>query len=123
MHALRYSQANWELADLVIEQGYSINSVNGLGMTALHMVILQDRADVVDYLSDHGAAIDKIDTEFCSTPLGWAARWGKLEMTKKLLDRGADRDLSGADSWARPILWAENGNHKKLSDYLNKNRL
>jgi len=118
MHALRYSQANWELADLVIEQGFSVNSVNGLGMSALHMAIVQDRVDALDYLLNHGADINIVDTEFCSTSFGWTARWGKLEMAKKLLIRGADRNLSGADSWARPILWAEKGNHEDIVSLL-----
>ena len=114
MHAVRYSRVNCELADLVIEKGYSVNSVNGLGMTALHMAIVQEGADAIDYLLAHGADINIIDTEFCSTPLGWTARWGKLEMAKMLLNQGAERNLSGADSWARPILWAEKGNHEDI---------
>ncbi len=37
-----------------------------------------------------------MDDEYQSTPLGYAAHFGKLEMVALLLERGADRDSAGA---------------------------
>ena len=46
---------------------------------------------------DHGAAVNVIDEEFHSTPLGFAARWGHREVVELLLESGADPNRSGAE--------------------------
>jgi ankyrin repeat protein len=40
-------------------------------------------------LIDHGARLDMRDELLISTPLGWACRWGRPEMVKLLIQRGA----------------------------------
>src|ERR1700687_4084165 len=42
-----------------------------------------------------------------STPLGWACRWGRIELVKLLLERGADSVEADAEPWATPRAWAE----------------
>jgi ankyrin repeat protein len=42
-----------------------------------------------------------------STPLGWACRWGRVEVVKLLLERGADPVEKDAEPWATPRAWAE----------------
>ena len=41
-----------------------------------------------------------------STPLGWACRWGHIELVQLLLDRGADPREVEAEPWATPHAWA-----------------
>jgi ankyrin repeat protein len=73
-------------------------------------------------LLDHGADIDALDEEYRSTPLGMAARWGRLDMVIFLLERGADPNKSGAP-WATPIRWAQRKAHQRIVDYLEVQRL
>src|SRR5579864_7752045 len=40
-------------------------------------------------LLDRGARLDLRDDLLKSTPLGWACRWGRLEMAEVLIGRGA----------------------------------
>jgi ankyrin repeat protein len=44
----------------------------------------------------YGVDINSIDDEFSSTPLGYAAKWGNREVTKLLLERGADPNGAGS---------------------------
>jgi len=66
--------------------------------------------EVVEFataLLDLGARMDVRDDLLKSTPLGWACRWGRVEMVNLLLQRGADRVEADAEPWARPQAWAE----------------
>ena len=56
-------------------------------------------------LLDYGAAIDAIDDEYQSTPLGYACHWGQSEMVRLLISRGADVMKAGK-AWATPLAWA-----------------
>lgn len=113
MHALRYPQPRWEMAELLFEKEVAVNGVNGLGASALHMIVLQGTSEAVYWLLDHGADINYIEPEFCSTPLGWAARWGRTAMAKLLLERGADERLAGAE-WSTPMYWALHKGHAAI---------
>jgi ankyrin repeat protein len=58
-------------------------------------------------LLDAGARLDVRDDLLKSTPLGWACRWGRVEMVKLFLARGADPVEADAEAWATPRAWAE----------------
>lgn len=118
MHAVRYPQPHWELADLLLANGVSAKGRNGLGMTPLHIVTLGGSTEAAVWLLEHGADIDAIDDEFCSTPLGWAARWGREDMARLLLDRGADRRVPGEHAWAKPARWATKKGHARIAAML-----
>ena len=62
-------------------------------------------------LVDAGARVDVRDDLLKSTPLGWACRWGRVELVKLLLERGADPIEADAEPWARPQAWAEKMKH------------
>jgi ankyrin repeat protein len=49
-----------------------------------------------------------------STPLGWACRWGRIELAKLLLERGADPVEADAEPWATPLAWAEKKRHRDI---------
>lgn len=114
MHCLRYSEPRWTLAQLLLDKGVPVDSTNGLGMTALHIVVLHGGPDAARWLLDRGADVNAMDTELCSTPLGWAARFGREDMARLLLERGADPSLPLAEAWARPRSWARREGHPEL---------
>lgn len=118
MHALRYARPRWEIAGLLLDRGVPVDSTNGLGMTALHIVVLHGTTEAAVWLLEHGAGIDAIDGEFCSTPLGWAARWGRTDMAALLLERGADPALPAEHDWARPARWAAKKGHPDVAALL-----
>jgi ankyrin repeat protein len=92
--------------------------------TPLHEFCAETRdAEEADALGrmflEHGAAIDAIDEEDRSTPLGMAARTGRARLVELLLDNGADPNGGGAD-WARPLAWAQRRGHGEVADMLRR---
>jgi ankyrin repeat protein len=80
------------------------------GQTMLHEVIARDHGvgvSLASLLLDAGARTDLRDDFLKSTPLGWACRWGRIELAKLLVARGADPIEPEAESWATPLAWAE----------------
>jgi ankyrin repeat protein len=84
------------------------------GRTVLHDVAASDEAvspqeamAFATLLLDAGARVDERDELLRSTPLGWACRWGRMELVKLLIERGADPVEADADPWATPRAWAE----------------
>ena len=74
--------------------------------------------DVMRMFIDAGAELDAKDEEFHSTPLGWAARWGRKEMVALLLERGAKPNLPDDLPWATPLAWARHKGHGKVEQML-----
>jgi ankyrin repeat protein len=75
------------------------------GYTILHDVVSGDRGVGVQLamiLLDTGARLDVRDDLLKSTPLGWACRWGRTELVKLFLARGADPVERDAQPWATP---------------------
>jgi ankyrin repeat protein len=80
------------------------------GQTMLHESVSRDHGvgvQLATILLDAGARLDVRDNLLNSTPLGWACRWGRVEMVKLFLERGADPVESEAELWATPRAWAE----------------
>jgi ankyrin repeat protein len=73
-----------------------------------------ERVVLATMLLDAGAAPDVRDAVLMSTPLGWACRWGRVEMVRLLLSRGADPVEADAEPWATPRAWARKGNHAEI---------
>src|SRR5262245_15051434 len=63
---------------------------------------------------DACAQTDVVDDLLKSTPLGWACRWGRIEVVKLLLERGADPVEADAEPWATPRAWAEKMGHQAV---------
>ncbi|HUI42152.1 MAG TPA: ankyrin repeat domain-containing protein [Terriglobia bacterium] len=90
------------------------NILGGFGQTVLHEVAAagdhvteEEAAAFGRELLEAGARMDVRDEILKSTPLGWACRWGREEVVKVLLARGADPVEADAQPWARPRAWAE----------------
>jgi ankyrin repeat protein len=87
----------------------------------LHEVISRDHGvgvQLATILLDAGARLDIRDSLLKSTPLGWACRWGRTEIVKLLLARGADPIESDGEPWAIPRAWAEKMNRREILELL-----
>ena len=92
------------------------------GATFLHQIAASrggltadDRVSFATLVLDAGARLDLRDTLLKSTPLGWACRWGRIELVRLFLDRGADPIEADAEPWATPQAWAEKSGHPKVA--------
>jgi ankyrin repeat protein len=93
----------------------------GQGQTMLHEFIARDGGvgvQVATILLDAGARLDIRDEFLKSTPLGWACRWGRVELVKLLLARGADPVEADAEPWATPLAWATKSGHPDIVSLL-----
>jgi ankyrin repeat protein len=70
-----------------------------------------DRLAFATILLETGARLDVRDDLLKSTPLGWACRWGRVELVDLLLQWGADPVEPEAEPWATPRAWAEKMTH------------
>jgi ankyrin repeat protein len=96
------------------------------GATILHEVVASrggsmtagEQVAFATLLLDHGARLDVRDELLHSTPLGWACRWGRVELVRLLLNRGADPIESDAEPWTMPRAWAEKMKHDAVAAVL-----
>lgn len=95
-------QARWLLA-----HGLNPRLANWLGMTIMHRCAAKGRIEVAEVLLGAGAEMDPVDSEWASTPLGWAVRHGQAVMARWLVERGADVLAPADRPWARPVEWAK----------------
>jgi ankyrin repeat protein len=72
-------------------------------------------------LIDHGARLDIRDDLLQSTPLGWACRWGRMELVELLIQRGAPVRETNAEAWATPEAWAKKMGHGEIQAILERN--
>jgi ankyrin repeat protein len=107
-----------DLARWLMERGLDPNRRNWLGITLLHRCAGKGDTGVASVCLEYGADINAVETEWSSTPLGWAAREGKKEMVEWLLARGADPHLPEDESWALPSQWAARRGHRDIADLL-----
>ena len=112
-----YYFKHYDTAALLLERGMNPNHMNWHRTTLLHDMAWEGDVRKAVLLLDHGADIDVVDDEFRSTPLGIAARWGRREVVRLLLDRGADPNRAGA-SWATPLAWAVKKGHSDIAAVL-----
>jgi len=102
---------------LMLERG-DANSIGTYGRTLLHDIAARGTPDeqiaFATLLLDAGARLDVRDDLLESTPLGWACRWGRVELVELLLARGADPIEADAERWATPRAWAKKMKHEAV---------
>ena len=108
-----YYFKHYDMMAYLLERGMDANHMNWHRFTVLHHFAAKGDLAKVRLLLDHGAKIDAVDDEYCSTPLGASARWGRPEVVTFLLERGADPNASGA-SWSTPLSWARRKGHAEI---------
>ena len=109
----RYYFKHYDTAAFLLDHGMNPNHMNWREFTLLHDMAHTGDVPKARLLIQHGADVNYIDDEYSSTPLGYAARWGHLEMVRLLLDSGADPNKSGA-SWSTPLAWAQKKNQVQV---------
>jgi hypothetical protein len=100
-----------------------------LGRTMLHEVAgfrkhatAAEQVAFAAALLDAGARTDVRDELLQSTPLGWACRWGRVELVKLLLERGADPVEADAAPAFTPRAWATKMGHAAVVAALDEAR-
>jgi hypothetical protein len=78
----------------------------------------EERTEFASLVLDRDPRLDIRDDLLKSTPLGWACRWGRIELVQLLLDRSADPIEADAEPWATPRAWAEKRRHRAILDLL-----
>jgi ankyrin repeat protein len=91
------------------------------GSTILHAIAASrgdlnadDRLSFAIPVLDAGGRLDVRDNLLESTPLGWACRWGRLELVRLFLERGAEPIEADTEPWATPRAWAQRMNHAEI---------
>jgi ankyrin repeat protein len=113
------NEGHFACLELLLKHGVDPN-VGRKGATILHFTAARhgldeaSRARFAAMLLDHGARLDVRDDLLWSTPLGWACRWGRLEMTELLIVRGAPVVEANAEPWAQPRAWARKMGHEGI---------
>lgn len=120
-----------EIFRMILDHGVNPNIVGRFGYRLAHHLVAsgvawnepimteEERVTFGEILCDHGADLNVIDELLQSTPLGWAARWGKYELARLYLDRGADPTLAG-EEWATPLAWAQKKGHDDIADLIKR---
>jgi len=101
----------------LLARGADPNHRSWRGFSLLHDFAFTGEVDKLEALLDHGASIDSLDDEFASTPLAYAAHWGRVAAADLLLSRGADPNKAGAP-WATPLAWARRKGHVEIANRL-----
>ena len=103
---------------MILERIGPPNRQHRFGTILLHEIVTmgdhvtaEERAAFAAAALDAGARLDLRDDLLKSTPLGWACRWGRSELVRLFLERGADPVEADAEPWARPVAWAEKKRH------------
>lgn len=111
----------------LLQHGIDAN-VSRFGQTVLHYAAARhsgisgsDRASFASMLLDFGARLDLRDELLRSTPLGWACRWGRLELAEVMIRREANVHEPDAEPWATPTAWARKMGHDAILELLRAN--
>jgi ankyrin repeat protein len=109
---------------LILDHGVDPNVRSGDGYTILHHLASDyghasnERVLRATMLLDAGALLTIRDSLLQSTPLGWACRWGRIELVRLYLERGADPAEVDAEPWATPLAWTTKRGHHEIIELL-----
>jgi ankyrin repeat protein len=120
-----FDRANYLACFRLVLARIDVHLPGRFGRTLLHdtaafayRMTPEESAAFATTLLDAGACLDARDDLLRSTPLGWACRWGRPELVRLLLPRGADPVEPDAEPWATPRAWAEKSGHSEIRGLL-----
>ena len=113
-----YLLSHADMLRTLLDHGMSPDVQNWQGQTLLHLVSNGSNVELAAMLLGAGANITARDEEYCSTPLGWAARANARPMVEFLLARGAPPRVPDDPPWATPLAWAERRGHGEVAALL-----
>jgi ankyrin repeat protein len=112
-----------ELNALLFQHGMNPSQPDWLGITPLHQFARTGQVENATVFIERGADLHARDEDICSTPLAWAAKFGKIEMVELLLKYGAKPNLPDdlPDlGWATPLAWASRRGHEQIVELLKR---
>jgi ankyrin repeat protein len=110
-----------ELNELLFKHGMHPSQPDWLRVTPLHHLARNGDVEKAGWFLEHGADLHARDEDICSTPLGWAAKFGKTQMVEFLLRHGAKPNMPDdlPDlAWATPLAWATRRGHAEIVSLL-----
>jgi ankyrin repeat protein len=107
-----------ELTELLFAHGMDPSHRDWLHVTPLHRFAARGDVEKAALFIDRGADLHARDEDIRSTPLGWAAKFGRLAMLELLLRHGAMPRLPDDPPWAVPLEWAVRRGHREVADRL-----
>jgi ankyrin repeat protein len=107
-----------ELNELLFEHGMNPSQPDWLGITPLHQFARKCDVEKATLFIAHGADLHARDEDICSTPLGWAAKFGQTAMVELFLKHGAKPNLPDDPPWATALAWATRRGHAEIVDLL-----
>jgi ankyrin repeat protein len=109
-----------ELTEFLFQQGMNPSEPDWLGITRLHEFARKNDLENAALFIEHGADLHARDEDICSTPLGWAAKFGNAAMVELLLEKGAKPNHPNDPPWATPLAWAARRGHTEVAALLQK---
>jgi ankyrin repeat protein len=106
------------LTELLFRHGMNPSHPDWLGVMPLHQFARKGDLDNAALFIAHGADLHARDEDICSTPLGWAAKFGQAGMVELLLEHGARPNVPDDPAWATPLAWATRRGHVAIVDLL-----
>jgi len=106
-----------ELNILLFQHGMNPSQPDWLRIAPLHHFARTGDTEKAALFIEHDADLHARDEDICSTPLGWAAKFGKIEMVALLLKSGAKPNLTDDSPdlrWATPLAWATRRGHSEI---------
>jgi ankyrin repeat protein len=110
-----------ELNELLFKHGMNPSQPDWLRITPLHHFARTGDVTNAALFIEHGADLHARDEDICSTPLGWAAKFGQKNMVEFLLQHGAKPNLADDFpdlAWATPLAWATRRGNAGIAELL-----
>jgi len=106
-----------DLLMLLIENGADIDDFDDEGVSIFDMAITYDNIDMVNYLLEHDCDVNKTHRRSGFTPLMAAACYGRVEIVKILIQRGANQEAVDSKGFSA-IDFARKMNKKSVLELL-----
>ena len=101
-----HSRPDRKTMEALIRHGHDVSCTDWWGRTQLQAEAAEGDLDRAKMLLDLGADLHSIDVQSHTNALGYAARNGRVEMVKFLLEQGADQHPD-VPEWAQPLRYAQ----------------